>query len=554
MRRTSTVLEDLRALAYLDARRMANRLRLLLRDPKRLLPWLVLLAWLAFTRLLQFASRSGRSGRAPAAPRGSSPALANPLLALVALLPGVYLALLGIGLTRAAARAPATFRTAADARFLIGSQLSSRLVVGWLQLRRVVAMVLASLVNVLVLVAVTPSFSAPVPRPGVLLLAILGAFVTLQTLPMAAYLLKRRLGWLPLAPLGLVLTALGIGSALVAFLPIIGAPLPLPWWTKLVLVHLPPGQWLADAYHGQALAPVLMLLLGAAAIAVTVRLSGDCYPELWESSTRAMSLRRLALQRRGGWISMSDIRQTLGQARRRSAASSSGSWVPGGAWAILWKEWLSLRRSAALSLQLLLLGSAIAGGVIAGSLALFGQRAVVSALYSTAGTMLLIYNFYAGVQLGAELRSPVWWLSAASLKMRLLAWSVAGSLRVGVPACLGFGIALTLSGAYALVLPVLVVGVVAIWTMRMMAVASYAVFPAQLDVRGPGRVLRFLFLWAGVIPAGLALVALLITTGSLPAAISGMAIVLLGEGWLLLELSAWLVRRNGVAYVRAEAL
>jgi len=196
---------------------------------------------------------------------------------------------------------------------------------------------------------------------------------------------------------------------------------------------------------------------------------------------------------------------------------------------------------------------ALVSGLVVGGLVSSGQRALVSSIYSTGAALLVLVNLYAGIQLGAELRRPVWWLSAASLKMRLLAWTVAGSLPMALVACAAFGAALATSGEYAMVLPVLLAILVATWTMRMAAVASFALFPSPIDVRGPGRAMRVVVLWACVAPAAAALILLLIVTGSLAVAIAGTAPAMLAEGWLLLEFSAWLVGRNGLWYARAQA-
>jgi len=100
---------------------------------------------------------------------------------------------------------------------------------------------------------------------------------------------------------------------------------------------------------------------------------------------------------------------------------------------------------------------------------------------------------------------------------------------------------------------VLLAILVATWTVRMAAVASFALFPSPIDVRGPGRAMRVVVLWACVAPAAAALILLLIVTGSLAVAIAGTAPAMLAEGWLLLEFSAWLVGRNGLSYARAQA-
>src|SRR6266700_4213251 len=93
---------DVRALLYLDGRLLANRARLVLRDPRRLLPWLLVLGWIGSWRLFRVVELL--SGRRP--PSGSFSVLTS----VAPLVPGIYLLVLGIAIFRAASRAPATFR------------------------------------------------------------------------------------------------------------------------------------------------------------------------------------------------------------------------------------------------------------------------------------------------------------------------------------------------------------------------------------------------------------------------------------------------------------
>jgi hypothetical protein len=538
------IASDIRALLYLDVRLLANRLRLILHDPRRLVPWLLVLGWIGFWRLFRLV--------AIAHGRPAMPASASLLTGIAPLVPGTYLALLGLSLFRAATRAPATFRSPADARFLIGSRLPPRLVVGWLQLRRVLSLMVVSLFNVLLVIAFVPLAGDLPLHLGLLFLAILGGYVVLQATPMAVYLIGRRRPWLPFAPAGIVLAVLGGGSLALALLQLLGVAVPVGPPVTL-LTQLPPGEWIRDAYHGQRAAAVVMLLLAAATVALTVRLSGDAYPELWESSSRLFTLRQLAHQR-GGLVRSSDVRRALGQRRHRSAASVSGAGVPGGAAAILWKEWLALRRAPG---GLLLLGSLSAGalvlGAIVGLLAAAGEDGLASSLVLLGLAVLLMVNLYGGLRLGAELRNPVWWLSAASLRQRLLAWTLASTLRQAVPGCLGCAAALAAVGNPALLAASVLAVPLAAWTLRMVALASYAMVPSQTDLRGPGRVLRMLLLVATVSPPTVVLLSFVVLADSPAAGAAAAGAVLLGEGWLLLELATWLLRRNGVGHARAEA-
>jgi Putative ABC exporter len=501
------------------------------------------LVWVGAVRLSRLMTQARRGAGAPLA--------LLPLLAVF--VPGAYLVLLGIAVARSAVRAPAAFRSPADARFLIGSRLPQRLVVAWLLLRRTLGLMLVSLFNVVLIVAFLPLGGDSTPQLALLFCAIAGAYVTVQALPMATYLLGRRASWLPLTQLGVATAALGAASLVLAFLQRVDVRPALPEGLAGPLLALPPGQWIRDAYHGQAIAVAWMIAAAAVAVALTVRLSNDAYPELWESSSRLFTLRALARQR-GGLLQASEVRRALGELRGRSVASASGLGVPSGAGAILWKEWLALRRAPnALAVQLGLTAAAALAGVVVGLLLRQGELRLAVTIVMLGGMALLGFNVYAGFRIGGELRNPVWWLSAAGVRGRLLAWTVAGALRQAVPAAAGLALALGIAGDYGLLAASLVAAPVVPWGLRLVALASYALVPSATDLRGPGRLLRVLLLQLFVAPPTVVLLVLTLVTGSLAAGCLAAAAVALGEGWLLLELAAWLIGRNGLAYVRAEA-
>src|SRR5215469_5490263 len=231
-----------------------------------------------------------------------------------------------------------------------------------------------------------------------------------------------------------------------------------------------------------------------------------------------------------------------------TATRSSGSRRPGCSRCAAWR-----RTPAALAVQAGLTAGALLVGGIVGLLLADGDVSLASTFASLAAISLLLVNVYTGLRLGAELRNPVWWLSAASLRERLLAWTLAGTLKQAVPACLGCATALLVVGAVPVAAVSLVALPAATWTLRTAALASYALVPSRTDLRGPGRLGRVLLLQVVAVPPVVALLGFwLVTQDPVPTALAAST-VLVGEGWLLLELSAWLVRRNGIAYVLAEA-
>jgi hypothetical protein len=196
---------------------------------------------------------------------------------------------------------------------------------------------------------------------------------------------------------------------------------------------------------------------------------------------------------------------------------------------------------------------AVVVGAIVGALLQTGEDQLAASIAILGGSGLLMFNVYAGLRLGAELRNPIWWLSSASLRARLLAWTAAGTLRQAIPASLGTAVALFVAGQYDLMLASAVALPAGTWALRVVALVSYALVPSGSDLRGPARLLRVLLFQVCAVPPLLVAVVVALATRSVAAACLAAAAVVLGEGWLLLELASWLVRRNGVAYARAEA-
>src|SRR5207247_5190972 len=115
------------------------------------------------------------------------------------------------------------------------------------------------------------------------------------------------------------------------------ATMPAP--IERISAALPPGSWMLSAFHGDLAAELLLLVFAVGFTVVGIALAGDCYPELWETSSRVFAMRQ-ALRSRGGMFgylcaqpraSRHNVRQG---AREPRARPPSGQRVLGGAWLV----------------------------------------------------------------------------------------------------------------------------------------------------------------------------------------------------------------------------
>jgi hypothetical protein len=537
---------DLAALAYLDLRLFVNRVRALTRDPKRLLPWLLFLGWMAWVLPARFLLARGRA-------RGV--AFDWPALAPV-LVPGLALAVLGLLVWLRTSRAPAAFSSAADARFLCGSGLSPRLVVFWLQLRQVRRQIAVWGANVIFWVFILP-FALDVTLLDALRAAIALALAgtALVGLQLPVHVASQRGYAALLRAAGLALALLGLAALGLGVLALAGvAPVQAGF-----LAGLPPGSWLVGAAEGQPLAFIALLLAAAAAVAASAAVGADCYPELWQASVRVLAVRRAFRQGRlrGRWESRRVLQEAgvSTQGRRRETAISAGTrWVPPGAWTLLWKEWIALGRGALgarLAMALLVISFVVGAGIFL--VASTGRRgaatsAGVASLTVAIGLAIAMSN---AVRLASDLRSPLWWLSAASLRSRLAAWTLAGALKAAAPfAAAGAGAAV--AARSPLWLGLAPVALAICWMLRATALAVYSLLPSGLDLVGPGRMLRGLAFYLLVLPLIVAVIVTGFVTRSFWLAGTVAALIAALEGAGLVWLAAWRIRGNGLAFALAE--
>jgi hypothetical protein len=561
--RTIAVGPALRALFYLDAHILLNRIRTAARNPVRLILWLVFL--LVIVSSIQARTTMNEAIRSRPVPPGAPPFPMffdpTPWLHVAGtFLPGVVLVIYGIFIIASCRQPLPAFRSAADARFLCGSALPPRLVVLWLVIRVTLSLSWRIPLMLFFFIVILPSFLGPSVSSGLGVFFALLLTTTTVALNLPIFISRqRRIGPNP-AFVGWLFTLAGLSSLVVVFLALSPEPPLLASALQPVAVSLPPGSWLVGAFEGNTVGFVALAALAAGSLTLTWLVAGDVYPELWTTSARLIVIRR-ALRRRGPFITRSDQRQLLSEAgiaepsrhrRRTATASSRGRWVPSGAWTILWKEWLATRRVAGgIRLPAIVLLLAVVLGAAIGALTRRGFEGAFFLL------MPFIYfvvfaSLFTASRMGGDLRKPIWWLSASTLRARLIVMLIARSLRIALPIAAGFLIASVVSGNVAFFLVGAPIAGAAIWAINATALATYSIIPGSSDMRGPGGCLRVIALFIMLIPIAIAAAIGGIATESGVASLVATVLTALVEGGLLVLFAASQLDGNGLAFAKAE--
>ena len=515
------------ALLWLDWHLFLNRLRTIRRNPRRLIPWAVFLVWL----IPSWINRIVIGGHLRPLP---GHLVAQYLDPIGHVLPGVALLLLGLVVMRSD-HAPAAFQSPADARFVVGAGVGPRVVFVWLALRTARRLILTAVVLVLMAQALyLPWLGVNGAGALTITLVIAGYGWIVFATGILAFNARRAARWIPMTAIGMLLTVAGGASVLAVVGDLLG------------LYRIPiPTLNLGD--------PVALTAMFALAIGLTVAgvmLAGDCYPELWASSNRIFAV-RAALKARGGMFNVFGLRERKPGKHLSPVHSSSGSFVPAGSWTVLWKEWLAMRRGRGGGrLQVLMLIGAVALGIVVGLAS--GRGSVAAEVLSTNIVLVFVlWSWVAGMQLGRDLGSPLWWLSSAPLWRRLTTYTLARALRFALPLIVFLEAAIVASGQNLWLLPLAPwAPVLLCWLMQAVGLGGYAVLPARTDYR-LALMLRMLLVYAITLPLVLAWIpgAVLhseVLMAGLP------ALIALGAGGGLIAFATWRISGNGLAFAREE--
>jgi hypothetical protein len=507
-------MSGLGALWYADRCALLNDLRRVLRSPGRITVWIVYalsVAGLVFGRLI--LSRFGAPARAADIARADYFACA--LMATLALSLALGFGAIGI------------FRSRAEARFIIGSRIAAPLAIAYLQARESLARgrrLIFSFVYFILVFGPQRIGLLTVLADVVLIFAVVCAA--------AAIVVPRRL----LArPAGIACMVAGLPLALLALAPALRdaversvLPLP-PLASARILALLPawhPGRLLLEA---QPLALIAVVCVAAAAILLLASAGRDAYPELYALSMARIDRLERWRQRRSG--------PRAGAAPRAPAAAVAPA--PRGSWIFVWKSVVEFRRRTPLPY--------VVGGAALWCVAGFaGARFIAAsdgelfgALLALLVNVMLIAGIGAANGIAAEIRRPLFWLSATPLFERFCALALASIWRTVATLEL---IAAGYAAGGGSVLDTLLLGAglpVLAALLAATGFAAFALFPSDADWRGPVAALRLLASLALLAPPAV-LYALGATLGGAPlVGLGASSLLALIEAGALIGIAAW---------------
>jgi len=503
------------ALGYLELCYARHQLAAILRSPPRLaiwVPYVFLIGFFVYSRLLRHHSAYVSFALEPV---------------LATTIGGLYLAMLGATIGFAAAGRVALFRSSAEAVMFSNAGLRPLTIAIWLQLRKLGTSWTRWLGGFIYLFAIAAPHD---PRPSTVLRAFIAAALALaiqMTVELPVFLLSRGDLREPLIVGGWTLAAIGAAYAVAGFFGPHAADL------LANLTHFDPGAGVATLLRGSTIGTILLAIVVCGLVASIAFLGNDALPELYAASQQA-----LANQRR---------RSKPGQPHF-VATPSDVSRIPGGALALVWKDWIGFRRGRG-AFRLWLIGCtfwAVCGAAAALGAMRWSDPTPLYTLGALTCLMVLVIAPYgASAGLSGDLTKPLFWLSSASLRKRLAAWTFGRAWRGG----LAFGLAPLVAGLStgdaALALISLPLAITAYWSLQALGVGLYAVFPNPIDTRGPIMMLRLVLTLLFVFPAAL-VAALAAFAGSGPyVATLGFVLQLGIESWLVIEFATHRFREFG---------
>lgn len=525
------MISDFRALAYLEFCQARNFFTRAVRQPGRVVMYLLVALYFGSMMFLRAQHVVGRYH-----------GIAEPFASAIGF---GAVALIALGFLSAARGNAGTFTSLADARFLVNSRLCERNVVAWLQIRSSWRAVSRSIFVVLLNAVIFPTDAKPL---GMVLT--MTAVLVLSTSLNVPLLRMRAAGYGALGQgIAIALLAGGVLCAAILAWPLLGhQPLALSQSLRALGV----GIIVRASLNGNPLVLGVLWAAVFACLGLSYLGSTDLYPELLSASER--TIRMEARLRRGLFARQSG--EAKPQGGREIVVRDRGGAPPfTGARTILWKDWISFKRGrGSVALYGAMVVAAATGGVVVGTVAkLSGEGTDFSiSIVATLGIVaLMLFALSATVSLANDVNKPIWWVSASPLRARLYVWTASASWRPAL-AVTAFALAWALAIHNTALAAFSPLSIVAVFFVRSIGLALYALFPSRFDQRGPLAILRlFLVYVLAAVALGVGLAAGALSASPAAGVACGFLIAAI-EAFALIEFSSVRIASNGASIAQAE--
>jgi hypothetical protein len=522
----------LRALLYADVRTSINLLKEIRRSPARAIMWALFTLFVAAFIVLRVV----RAVRRESLPMDLFPAAytTDAMVCAGFILFGVAVAF--------GSRMAGLFAHPAEARFIIGSPATPFVATLYVQARDVLRGGGRRGLGLLyiALFYLPDRLDARTLAGDIVLIVV--AFTAIGAVPLARQLLAKPAVPFALAA-GWVVIAIGVlalvRDAAVAFRP----PAPLGP-AALLIPDYHPGAILLAPASAQIATIGALLACTAALFTFVARAARDAYPELYEFSMNRIQ-RAERLRGRFFTSGAAAVRTPVRSAVPVRGTATAGA--PPGALIFVWRAWTEYRRthdprSTGLETALFL-----GAGYAVSRLTAAADPDILLAVASPAITLLFFLALMKSATLGNELRRPIFWLSATTLFERLCALALAQAWRIiGWFVLFAIGLAAGRSPLLPIVLTV-AGGPAAVLLAIAVGYASYALFPSEVDQRGPLFFVRFFLGYALLSPAIVAGIVTGVLVRAPVVAIGVATATALLEAAVLIGFAAWRLDRMSIS-------
>ncbi|HTV93233.1 MAG TPA: hypothetical protein VMG98_10990 [Verrucomicrobiae bacterium] len=491
------------ALAYLEWRRFIHVAAQIVRSPLRLIPWIFVFLFLGLSLFIRVVL--GYHQR---------PVWLSMHVASIA--SGIILLMLAGSAYAGSSGRISGFANVAEAYFLNRARIDERLTLWWLSLRR-------------------PFANLGFYGPGLLCFAMvygrsrafeiaagaIGLLAVGSALPIFCYGLSRCYGvWVARLPAALAaIAALYSLAAGAADIDTISGRTAILVWTG----------------HPWVIATFYLAWLAAATLGTL--LLDDVYPELF-AGIRILGL--VPVVKNG---------ESARRAPHREIASTTTSLR--GPLALLWKEWIGVRRTFGRLLTVLVFAVLVAGIAAGEAIRHHWQYGI----YAAGGLLFtfLLMNLSTGITLARDLVNPIWWMGHGSAFQKLAIWTVARAATGG--GLIGFGVLVAGLVAGSVVFGVVgaLVAILLCLSIQAIGLLIYGFLPSALDQRGPALFAKTLLLYVWFIPPiATGFVAFILVQQPLLAVLAA-SITLTIEGAIAISIAAWRIEGRGAEVASAES-